>query len=107
MKSNFWDRTRERIQYARLAIYGAVIIGYLGWMQSSLPPQALAQVATPGEKLEEITEPAAPASTGSATDSSSKVPTTMWDMYVASGLIGYIITLLSVIALGFIVEHFI
>ena len=107
MKSSLLEQTRERTKYLRFAVYVAVILGFLGWQQKSFPTQARAQA--PAEKLEEVSEPSAstrPSKGSSTTDSGEGVHATLWSMYVASGLIGYIITILSVIGLGFIVEHF-
>lgn len=93
--------------WLRLAVYGVLIVGYFAWLQTPGPAR---QVHAQEEKLEDTstappTDSTAGAATGETRRSSSKVPTSMLDMYIASGLIGYIITLLSVIAVGFMVEH--
>lgn len=105
MKSSVCEQVRTRSNYFRWAVYSVVILGFLGWWNGNVPQQVRAQA--PAEKLEEMLEPA-PTSSSPTRESSTeeKVPTTLWSMYVASGLIGYVITLLSVIGLGFIVEHF-
>lgn len=105
MTSNLWEQTRARTKYFRFAVYCGAILGLVAWQHGSW--QTRVQAQAPAEKLEEITEPAPTtrSSSGSSSSKPEKDPTTMWSMYVASGLIGYIITLLSVIGLGFIVEH--
>ena len=102
MNQRRWSLVRERANYFRLAIYIAIVLGYLGWVQRDWLPRAQAQA--PAEELDESTAASTP--TGSSSSEPERNPTTLWSMYVASGLIGYIITLLSVIGLGFIVEHF-
>lgn len=105
MKNSLWTTARERSGVLRVALYAVVLLGYFGWLQGSGPSPVRAQAPT--ESLEEpAPAPAEPAAPSEASTPRADVPDSLWEMYVASGLIGYIITLLSVIALGFIVEHF-
>lgn len=106
MKTNFLDRVCTWTRYFRLAVYCVVIVGYLGWLQSGISQRAQAQ-APATETLEEPTSSPTPTATGPSQEILEKVPDTLWEMYVASGLIGYIITVLSAVGLGFVVEHFI
>jgi biopolymer transport protein ExbB len=105
MMLKLWEQAGGRTHYFRIAGYCLVVVGLLAWQAHRVSSQALAQA--PDEKLEEVSEPSPSADRSSAeAPESEKVPTTLWSMYVESGLIGYVITLLSVIGLGFIVEHF-
>src|SRR5262245_41470129 len=99
MKSNVLEQTRERTKYFRIAIYLVAMFGLMGLLQNR--GQRL-QAQAPAEKLEES---AAPSSSTASSSATANEPPTLWKMYVACGIIGYIITLLSMIGLGFIVEH--
>jgi biopolymer transport protein ExbB len=103
MKPSLWEQTRQRSKYFRFAIYIAVIATYFVWLPYSSSP---VQAQAPPETLEDVTETSPPATPGSSPSEPENPPTSLWSMYVASGLIGFVITLLSVIGLGFIVEHF-
>jgi biopolymer transport protein ExbB len=108
MSNHFWIQIRRRAALVRVAVYLAVIVTYFGWLQSGIPQPAAAQDPPAAESLEEAPSATPPStSEARAAATNEKVPRSLWDMYVASGLIGYIITILSMIGLGFIVEHFI
>ncbi|MGE0755428.1 MAG: MotA/TolQ/ExbB proton channel family protein [Pirellulaceae bacterium] len=99
---------RPHFRWARWATYGLLLLLWLGWQQAGLPrPAAWAQE----DKLEDVTEtppptaPAAPAPSGARAAEDAEVPSSLLDMFIDSGIIGYIITLLSVVAVGFMVEH--
>jgi biopolymer transport protein ExbB len=101
MRLGLTTRAQAPFAWVRFTLYGLLIVGYFGWMHSgrSLPP-LMAQE----EKLE---DPAAssPAPAAAPATPSTGQPMSLLDQYIASGIIGYIITLLSVIAVGFMVEH--
>jgi biopolymer transport protein ExbB len=84
-----------------------------GWTVTATPylfsKAAVAQDETISDDLSDVepTEPAAPADDSTASDAPGAGPKerTMLDELYASGLIGLVIILLSMVAVGFIIEH--
>jgi biopolymer transport protein ExbB len=73
---------------------------------TALTPQAVAQDAAP---IEDLPDMEMPEDTGAASPGKTEEAPkqrTMLDQLIASGLIGLVIIILSMVSLGFIIEHF-
>jgi biopolymer transport protein ExbB len=93
----------ERYGVARFGVCVFALIALLVWSSSSGPVRSAAAQA-PGT-LEDVTADGATAPAGNAAGASDDGSRSLLDMLLASGIIGLIIFLLSMTAVGFIIEH--
>jgi biopolymer transport protein ExbB len=104
-----WESWNEKLNRSRRHVIWLLVVGLFAL--PAVLPSVAQQPAEPGETLsvEEAENPGAPAATNSATSDETD-PTnkqrTMLDTLADGGFIGLLLMLLSIVAVGFIVEHF-
>jgi biopolymer transport protein ExbB len=106
MHAEYQTTGNRRFPWLRIVLYCLFLVAYGGWLNSHLSaPRVAAQESSVDESAAPAPRDPPAASTSTTARASSKVPSSLLDMFIASGVIGYLIALLSVVALGFIIEH--